>query len=190
MQYADRWLQLAEAQPLKSIRVGELTLRPLNEEDVDPLCDIMLGDPSMNWPRVPWERHNVEYVLGLRLQHYRDYGFGMYAVEEAGKVIGWSGAQVWQEDKGTVELGCFLARSHWGKGTGTKLVQWSAVEIFTHTDIPELYALTRPENDAAVAICTKMQFVESGMTEHYGFDATIWKITPEIAKDWGTVQSR
>jgi ribosomal-protein-alanine N-acetyltransferase len=184
MGYEDRWRQVAEAQPLKLIRVEGVTLRPLNEADVDALCDIMLDDTSMNWPRVPWDRQNVEYVLGVRLQHYRDYGFGMYAIEEAGKVIGWSGAQVWQDDKGTVELGCFLARSHWGKGTGSQLIKWSADQIFTQTDMSEIYALTRPENEAAVGVCKKMGFIESGMTEHYGFDATIWKITREVADKW------
>lgn len=170
---------MARAQPLTTIWLEQLLLRPLQRDDVDGLCEIMLGDVEMNWPRVPWDRANVEYVLDVRLRHYEDFRFGMYAVEVDGKLIGWSGTQVWRATDGSVELGCFLARSHWRMGLGRKLCTWSIEQVFAHTDIPEVFALTRRENAAGVGVAEKMGFVEVGTCEHYGFPATVWKMSRE-----------
>ena len=170
------WLEVCQAQPLETVRVGELVVRPLMATDLDELCSFMLDDPEMNWPRVPWSRDNVEYVLGLRLQHYLKYGFGIYAVELQDKLIGWSGAQVWNESEGLIEVICFLKRTEWHKGIGSKLLCWTIKSLFELTSAQEIFALTRPDKGAGSALAQRVGFVETGVSTHYGIDAIVWSV--------------
>lgn len=71
--------QLQRVFPLIEISLNNsLKLRPLRLEDIDSLCLFLCDDPEMTWSRKVRNRENVNYLLELRLKHYKDFGFGIY----------------------------------------------------------------------------------------------------------------
>ena len=171
------WGPIRRAFPLQQVELWEgLVLRPLTAIDLDDLCQFMTGDPEMTWPRVRWNRDNVSYLLNLRLKHYADYGFGPYAVEINGKLVGMAGVQVWAESPCAVEMLAYIDRELWSKKIGTRLLTWVVERARASGGIKELFAATRAENRRAENLSKRIGFREIGRGQHFGHEAIKWKL--------------
>lgn len=172
---------IACALPLKRFPLSDqLVVRPLTREDVDDLTEAFAGDPEMNWTRTPWTRDNVEKVLDMRLQHYERYGFGLYAVEWHGGLVGWAGVQYERPEQpdspGNVEVASYIARRVWRKGITTTVLTWALDRVFA-AGVPAVAASTRPENAAGQASMRRLGFQRVGEHVHWGHRAQVWTLT-------------
>ncbi len=171
------WDVIKKAFPLTEISINNrLSLRRLYQSDAGLLGNFMIGDPDMTWPRVSWTQDNVDYLLGLRLKHYEDYGFGVYGVLLDNELIGMAGIQVWEYEPCSVEVLVYIAKEHWYKGYAVKIMRWLLNRIKVDTDLHELYAAIRLENTAAIKIAKFFKFSKIGENIHYGYPATIGKL--------------
>jgi len=170
------WGDIINAFPLKKLWVTHtLNLRPLTKQDSVELGDFLSGDPEMTWTRKPWSRRNVDYLLSLRLSHYKQYGFGPYGIELDGKLIGMAGVQVWDYEPCSVEFLVYVAKSQWNQGYGTNLTKWIIDKCNDIPSLPFLYAATRPENTRINHIVKQLGFMKTGNGEHYGYPSIYWK---------------
>lgn len=172
------WTAIRAAFPLTEVPLWSgVVLRPLEQSDCDALSEIMAGDPEMTWPRKAWTRENVDYLLGLRLKHYADYGFGPYAILRSGRLIGMAGAQVWDYAPCSIEVLAYVARSEWSRGLAVRVLNWTIERAATFGDVKSIYAATRPENVRAVRLARGLGFAEAGAGEHYGYPAMFWQLS-------------
>ena len=94
-------------------------------------------------------------------QHFRTYGFGLYALEsrEDGRFIGFTGLAVPAFDAHftpSVEIGWRLAASHWGRGLATEAAQAAARYAFGPLKLGELVAYTVPANARSRRVMDKL----------------------------------
>lgn len=172
------WTRVRLAYPLSEIEVGEgLRLRPLREEDLGRLCDFMTGDPDMTWPRVSWSRENVSYLLGLRLKHYAEFGFGPYGVDMGNTLIGMAGVQTWDYEPCSVELLTYIRKENWAGGLGTRLLRWVVDQAREYKIGDYIYAATRQENERANNLARRLGFEETGHGVHFGYPSIKWRMS-------------
>jgi RimJ/RimL family protein N-acetyltransferase len=144
--------------------------------DLHGLASIMTGDSEMTWPRKVWSTPNVEYLLNHRLAHYRQYGFGPYAIIKGGALVGMAGVQVWDYAPCSIEVLVYVARPLWSRGLAAHAMQWVLQRAKDVAHEPVLYAATRPENARAERIAKRSGFTKIGSGEHYGYLANFWKL--------------
>lgn len=171
------WKPVQKAFPLEQIafRAG-IVLRPLEASDLDALCLFMTGDAEMTWPRKPWSRGNVEYLLSLRFKHYSDYGFGPYAIVKNGNVIGMAGAQVWEYAECGIEVLAYVARPYWSTGLAPRVLMWTLMRARHVAGLKYVYAAVRPENERAIRLTQRLGFEETSRGEHYGYPAKFLRL--------------
>src|SRR5439155_6819065 len=140
------WERLRAAFPLTSLETEGVILRPLEADDLERLTEILSGDPEMTWPRITWTVENARYLLGLRLQHYERYGFGVYGIEGPdGGLIGMGGPQVWRDGSSDIEVLAYVEKKQWSQGTASVVLKWTLVRAFEIAQIEHVFAATRPE---------------------------------------------
>src|SRR5262249_8295488 len=80
-----------------------------------------------------------------------------------------------------VELAYRLARASWGRGIATEAATALVDQAFGRVGLPQLVAVTFPENLAALRVLRKVGFQYDGMTDHREFRVVQFPLT---AKQW------
>ncbi|WP_110668135.1 GNAT family N-acetyltransferase [Salinicola halophilus] len=129
------------------------------------------GDPVTNQfnPAGPHANPHVsERVLQGWLDHWRDYGFGIWAVVERAmpeRVIGFGGLG-WLEKEGlgsVLNLGYRFAPSAWGRGFATELGRGAVEYARERLDGEALFGLVRGDHEKSIRVLEKLGFA------HFGF---------------------
>lgn len=175
--------ELSAAFPLQPTVVSSaLAVRPLTLGDSARLTQILGGDRDMTWTHRSWDQGNVDYVLGLRLDHYGAHGFGVYGVEDLldGTLIGMAGLQYWDDSCADIEVIAFIARARWGHGIASTLLKWCVDRAFGECpSVSRIVAATRPDNGAARSLVQGLGMEHTGRHEHWGVVADTWTIERE-----------
>ena len=133
----------------------------------------------MTWTRNEWDESNVRYLLGLRLKHYEEYGFGVYGIEDrsTGQLIGMAGAQFFDDDTPDIEVIAYVDRKQWNRGLATRVLKQMADEIFQTCDaVDRIVAATRHDNAAAQAVARSLGMEPTGEGRHYGAPSIYWAV--------------
>lgn len=95
--------------------------------------------------------------LARDIGHWKDHGFGRWAVEANDALIGFGGVTVSQEFDG-LNLSYHLQPESWGQGYATELVRETLVVAFEDLRAERVIGLVRPVNIASKRILEKCGF--------------------------------
>ena len=158
---------------IPTITTSRLILRAFTEEDIDPLHNILGEEDTLRYfpnPDPP-SREKVEKLISARLQHWKDHGYGWWAIEQRSKkgLIGWSGLLFLPETE-EVEVGYLLDKAFWGKGLATEAAQACLQYGFKNFDMQSIVAIVHLENVASQRVIEKlgMSFVDAA--HYFGMD--------------------
>jgi ribosomal-protein-alanine N-acetyltransferase len=145
-----------------------LSLRPLCPDDVDALHLAMCGQGVLSFfpTTQPPSRARVRTLVASQLEHWREHGFGWWAVEErvSRAFAGWCGLQYLPETD-EVEVAYMLGREFWGRGLGTEAATAAVDFGFCEMGLATIVALVHPENVRSRRVIEKlgMEFIEEAL---------------------------
>ncbi|OWO96286.1 GNAT family N-acetyltransferase [Rhizobium esperanzae] len=95
--------------------------------------------------------------LSRDIGHWKDHGFGRWAVEAAGALIGFGGVTL-SKEFGGLNLSYHLQPASWGQGYATELVRETLAFAFDELHAERVIGLVRPINAASSRILEKCGF--------------------------------
>ena len=162
------------------IETPRLVLRPLAEDDVEPLHGLMQEPEVLRYigdRQVPTLEEVWRAVAGW-LGHWALRGCGQWAVDEkaSGRVIGRMGIINPAGWPGP-EVGYLLGKEFWGRGYATEGARAALDWGFEHRDFEELISLIDPENVASVGVAAKLGETLRRETELRGHRVLVYGIS-------------
>lgn len=173
--------RLSEIFPLESrdSPIPAVGLRPLTRDDLPALVSMLENDPDMTWTRNRWGESNIEYLLNLRLEHYEQYEFGVYGVEDltTNQLIGMAGLQFWDEGSDDIEAIAYVDKVRWNGGVATAILREMVAQVLSdERGVPRVLAATRHDNLAAQAVARSLGMQQTGEGDHYGAPSIFWQV--------------
>jgi RimJ/RimL family protein N-acetyltransferase len=102
--------------------------------------------------------HYEEFTARQR-RHAAEHGFCLYTLDdEAGQVVGFTGAQPWPHawgPAGEIEIGWRLDRAYWGRGDAT-LAARGALERVRAAGVPHVVAMVDARNERSLAVAERL----------------------------------
>lgn len=121
-------------------------------------------------------------------EHWRTYGFGLWAVIElaSGGMIGFAGLShpLWLPGwERTVEVGWRLARDTWGKGYATEAGRAGLHYGFERLQLGEIISLIHPGNERSLAVAGRLAMAARDRVPHpqRPHDLTVYTAAPPEA---------
>jgi RimJ/RimL family protein N-acetyltransferase len=159
-------------------------VRDWRDEDADRVFDLYSRWEVARWlgaaPRVLAEpKEGLDLVRRWRAANADDPATGRWAVErrEDGVV---AGTVVWlplPNGDGELEVGWHLHPDSWGRGLATEAAR-AVVERGFAGGVPEVFAVTRPDNTRSQAVCLRLGMEPLGRTEKwYGVPLDLYRLT-------------
>ena len=146
------------------LHTARLILRPLRRRDLDDLA-ALYADPEVmrfSGDGKPRTRARVRKRLARALRHWKEHGFGIFALiaKEDGAFVGRCGVAD-LHGHGAPELAYTLARRFWGQGLATEAAAAVVRHAFEDLHIPRLIGVVRVGNEASRRVLEKvgMRFV-------------------------------
>ena len=145
-----------------TVETSRLTLRPLDENDIEPLYTIQKDPEAMRYtfhsPSLAVSKERLLAYAALEKQ----IGFSPWTVvlRSEAKIIGWGGLNIDPFDPGWgVEVAYFFDPVYWRQGYATELVQASIEYGFAQCDLTEIGAFAHQHNTASIRVLEKCGFV-------------------------------
>jgi len=163
------------------LETKRLLIREFREEDLDELAPIF-ADPKVMEYSVsgPLSRDKAKEYLQYRiLDHYEEYGYGLWAIvsKTTQKIIGLAGpVQQKVDNEKCVEIGYRVSSSEWGKGYASEALESIRDYVFYHLNIEKVLAIIEPSNVRSIRVAEKTGFQFSKMTIFHGFEVGIYEI--------------
>jgi ribosomal-protein-alanine N-acetyltransferase len=164
---------------IPTLTTPRLVLRAFTDQDIDPL-HLILGDASVLrfFPNpAPWYRERVEELMSEQLRHWKDHGYGWWAVQPRAveTCIGWCGLQFLPETS-EVEVGYLLSRAYWGRGLATEAASASLQWGFEELALERIVAIVHAANSRSQRVIEKLGMVSSGEARYFGMDCLRYEI--------------
>ena len=169
--------EFKSALPSAVRRSARLRLRIPVEGDIDFLARLFSRPELVAHRPVPRPDSREESAARLArdIGHWKDHGFGRWAVEANGALIGFGGVTVSKEFDG-LNLSYHLQPKSWGQGYATELVREALVFAFDDLHAERVIGLVRTANAASRRILEKCGFnferevmLHGAPTNMYGF---------------------
>ncbi|MGW3494235.1 GNAT family N-acetyltransferase [Streptomyces sp. NPDC001020] len=100
-----------------------------------------------------------EELTARQRRHDAERGFCLWTMlDEAGEVIGFTGAQPWPREwgpKGEIEIGWRLGRAHWGKGYVTAAAL-TTLERVRAAGLSSVVAMVNARNTRSIAVTQRL----------------------------------
>jgi RimJ/RimL family protein N-acetyltransferase len=151
---------------------ARLVLRPLDDRDVPALFAIF-GDPDVMrfWSSPPLEDMDAAHALLADIRrHFAARTLFQWGVElrATGTIIGTCTIFHIDEDHRRGEIGCAIARAHWGHGYGSDALTTLIRFAFEQLDLHRLEADPDPHNTASIRLVERQGFRREGyLRERY-----------------------
>jgi RimJ/RimL family protein N-acetyltransferase len=172
------------------VETERLVLRRLDDADLDAFRAIWT-DPAVLAaldPAGALDPGTVPERFAHHLGHWREHGFGLWAIEEraGGDPLGWAGAthptfvpELAQE----VEIGFALRRASWGRGLATEAAAAAVEAAFTHLELERVVSLITPDNRRSIAVAGRLGMREDGRVRHAerGFELCVYALSGAAA---------
>ncbi|RFB93746.1 GNAT family N-acetyltransferase [Rhizobium leguminosarum bv. trifolii] len=145
---------------LPAIRhTARLQLRTPVAEDIHFLTALFSRPELVAHRPVPRADSPEESAVRLSrdIDHWKDHGFGRWAIEAGGALIGFGGVTVSKEFSG-LSLSYHLQPESWGHGYATELVRETLTFAFDDLHADRVIGLVRPVNAASRRILEKSGF--------------------------------
>lgn len=160
---------LRETLTLPDLVTERLILRPGNDSDIDPCAEMEADADVMRWvgdgsPKdATWARTGYENMFWLPERH----GLGAFTItdRDSGGFLGRMWLAPLLED---IEVGYVLAKPTWGRGVATEaanaVIRWG----FDALKLPQIVAITYPDNLASRNVLQKCGLVRGEDREFIG----------------------
>jgi RimJ/RimL family protein N-acetyltransferase len=171
-----------------TLETERLVLRPLRDDDLDPLADLnadpevmrFIGDGSTR------DRQQTSDGLATARRHWDDQGFGLFATDlrKTGEFAGWIGLAIpsfLPEVLPTVEIGWRLGRAFWGRGFATEGARAVQRFAFVDRDLDRIVSIRHVDNRASGRVMEKigMRFDRTTTVPAHGQPVTVFALTRE-----------
>ena len=149
------------------IRTSRLVLRRWREQDREPFAALN-ADPVVmeHFPQVLTREESDELVDRIEA-HFAEHGYGLWAVEHAGRLLGFTGLQ-WQTWPSSftpaLEVGWRLARSAWGQGFAIEAAT-AALERGLR-EVDSVISLTAVANERSERVMRRLGMRREGEFDH------------------------
>jgi RimJ/RimL family protein N-acetyltransferase len=162
------------------LKTDRLRLRPFDENDIDAYARLCADAEVMRYVGVggkPLDRAAAWREMAFYVGHWKLRGFGMWAVEERGR-IGLIGRLGFHQPEGWpgFELGWVLAREHWGRGLAAEAAVAAIRHGFTELKQPRIISLIHPENTRSIRLAERVGERLEGKTELRGQEVHVYAI--------------
>ena len=160
---------------------ARLTLRPPADADLSFMIALFSKselvahrpDPTPDDPVV------TEARLAREIAHWREFGFGRWAVEADGQLIGFGG--VTRSDRyDALNISYHLDPAFWGKGYAVELAR---AATSYGTDVlrwNRIVGLVRPINGASRRVLEKCGFVHEGSIDLHGAPTLLFSLRTDV----------
>jgi [ribosomal protein S5]-alanine N-acetyltransferase len=164
------------------IETDRLLLRPMREDDVEPLLGVF-ADPAVMaaFGVDPFDRPAMRRWVQRNLDHQEAHGYGLFAVilKESGAIIGDCGLELMEidaaEEGPVAELGYDLRSDHWNRGLATEAAVAVRDYAFRQLELPRLVSLIRAGNVASRRVAEKIGMRHEADIQRY--DQPYWFYT-------------
>ena len=164
-------------------QTDRLKLCAWREEDWSAFAPIARDPEVMRYITggVPWSDERVREFVAKQIARHADEGYCRWRLEEkaTGATVGFCGGGRMPglaEDE--VEVGWWLARSHWGRGLATEAARAAIQDLFTRVGLPRVVSMAARENAASLRIMEKLGYRFLREQEYRGFLVHIQELTP------------
>lgn len=161
------------------LETDRLILRPMNENDIDPVYEMRRDRDIMRFIREPVtnraEAENWVNLISSRWAVER-IGFCSLIEKQTGKFAGWCG--LWQlKETDEIEVGYAIAKEFWGKGYASESAEAFLEYGFKELNLEKIVAVARSENTASRRVMEKLGMEFDYIGEFYGRDLVHYSIT-------------
>ena len=167
------------------LETPRLHLRRFSLDDLDDLARIFRDPDVMKYMQsgIPRSREEAQSVIDLHINHWRDRGFGFWAViDKTQNIFIGQGGLLLLDTAPEVEVGYLLAKSHWGRGFATELASASLEHGFATLGLNRIVAVANPDNVASRRVMEKigMRYEKDDIyygvnCVYYAFDCDHWQ---------------
>lgn len=167
---------------MPEIETAHLRLRVPTANDIDSYYDHIHSDPDvMRYlpGGIPRSRDRTVTTLAIVIEHWHQYGFGVWSVEQKGRagLIGHCGLSCVPEADGTIELAYAFGKTFWGKGFATQAARANLRFGFEQLGLLEIIAVAVPANIASQRVMAKIGMHCEGITDRfYGAELVLYVI--------------
>jgi RimJ/RimL family protein N-acetyltransferase len=146
---------------IQAFRTDRLLLRPWRESDLEPLAEITADPRVMLDLPAPLTRPQSDALVERSGAHFRQHGFGLWAVEVPGRASFIGLAGLWrccgQLPVGPcVEIGWRLSPAHWGRGYATEAASALLTFAFEKAGLDEVVGFTVKANQRSRRVMEKL----------------------------------
>lgn len=152
----------------------DLCFRPLTMEDVGNLCDILQDPETMTAYEHAFSMQEVYTWLGRQQARYIRYGFGLWALLDAGTgvFVGQVGLTIQDTPGGSeLEIGYLLKRRFWHRGYAVRAAACRDF-AFTSLEAPRVVSIIRDTNEASKRVAERIGLRPEStfVKRYYGMD--------------------
>lgn len=169
------------------LSTDRLVLRLWTEEDIERLTEIF-AEPRVWWfpSKRGWRRDETQAFLERRLTEWRQQGWGHWAVEHDGVLIGFTGFALptfLPEVMPVPEIGWRFHPAWWGHGFATEAASAALAYGFIHLGFPEVVSIYEPENAASGRVMERVGMALDRDTVHpeLGIPLRVYRLA---VQDW------
>ena len=148
-----------------TLHTDRLLLRPWRASDRAPFAALNADPQVMEWFVAPLNTTELDAFVDRIEEHFREHGWGLWAVEVAGAdpFIGFVGLNPADTTLGypSVEIGWRLAAAHWGHGFAPEAALEALRFGFDDLHLDEIVSFTSVGNAKSRRVMTKI-----GMTRN------------------------
>ncbi|VVS91622.1 GNAT family N-acetyltransferase [Desulfoluna spongiiphila] len=164
---------------------SRLRFRPMEEQDRRFMQRFLSDGELTRWLPVdyPCPIEQVHLHVDRRLEHWDQYGFGTFVLEELGgrESVGYCGLEHVVESP-FIDLRYGLIQTVQGRGLAFEAAMRLVLYGFQGLQLPRIYGAAMPENRASVAVLTKVGMRPDKRFDCYGsnlFTASVDRSTFE-----------
>ena len=165
---------------MNSLETPRLYLRLFAPTDLDALATINSDPEVMRFTGAgtPVAREESETRLYSYLEHWRQHGFGLWAVvhKQDKTFIGFCGLQFVQNTP-EVEIGFRLAKQYWRAGLATEGARASLRHGFETLALDRIIGLAQPANAASQRVLEKIGMNYEKDASYYQTDVRYYVLT-------------
>jgi ribosomal-protein-alanine N-acetyltransferase len=161
------------------LQTDRLVCRPFRADDLDDLAALYADAEVMRFLAQgrPLDREQTRERLERMLRHWREHGFGMWALfeKEGGGFLGRCGVN-YAHRPGEAELAYTLARRSWGRGLATEAAGAVLRNAFAVLRLPRVVAFARLENVASQRVMQKLGMSFQEACSYNDVDAVMYAL--------------
>jgi ribosomal-protein-alanine N-acetyltransferase len=151
------------------ISTARLRLRPVSIEDLDALY-LIWTDPAVRrffWDGEVISKERAEAAVREGGEDFAKHGYGLWAAEEGGSLIGFCGLRH-LDYAPEVEVLYGFAPAHWGRGLATEVAAAMLRYGFEEAGLDRILGVADKENAASRRVLEKLGMTFEGEAIHEG----------------------